>query len=227
MFPECAAPSLKVVLVGDQFVGKTSILNYLVEKRSLADVRATNSMYLTLHQMIVHGAQYTLHIWDTAGEEKYRSLASVYLRNARAVLVVFDITIPSSFNSVDYWLTYIRDTLNPPPAVIIVGNKCDITDKPIVDRETVRVYCQSRGVPLVYTSAATGQNIELCFADLTEKILENTAFARQCEHVRMSYVAGSQRPFGCDDATFCPVYRRRALNRSPRPAKRESLSQVR
>jgi small GTP-binding protein len=165
----------KVVIVGDQFVGKTSFLSYLTKQHVPPDLSPTTSLYLTMHEFTINGKSYSINIWDTAGEEQYRSLASVYLRNARGVLVMFDLTRQSSFDSVDYWINYITDTLENLPALLIIGNKSDIRDLPLVEDDTINSYCQWKGVKCMRTSAYTGENVELSFSTLMELVLQEKA----------------------------------------------------
>jgi Ras-related protein Rab-2A len=87
---------MKVVLVGDQFVNKTSLLNCLTNGNTSGDVRPTMSTNLTVHQVFVRGSRQTLNIWETAGEAHYRSLASRFLRNARGILVILGLTTAQS-----------------------------------------------------------------------------------------------------------------------------------
>jgi small GTP-binding protein len=173
--PVLVSQQMKVVVVGDQFVGKTSFLSYLTQKRVPSDLAPTTSIYLTLHHVLLNGKTYNVNIWDTAGEEQYRSLASVYLRNARGVLVMFDLTRQGSFDSVDYWLNYISDTLDVAPAMLVLGNKSDLRESQAVDDNAIRTYCQWKEVKYLRTSAYTGENVDLSFLTLIETILSNEA----------------------------------------------------
>ena len=166
-----AQQQMKLVLVGDQNVGKTSLLRYLVDSKPLNDPVATTSIYLTVHQLQVRGNPVNVNIWDTAGEEQYRSLASVYLRSAKGVLIVFDLTARSSFESVQYWLKYIDDTLEVTPATIVVGNKCDCGEQDIAD-DRIAEFCRTKGVRFMKTSAATGENVQEVFTQLVEDVLD-------------------------------------------------------
>lgn len=165
------AQQMKLVLVGDQNVGKTSLLRYLVDQKPLNDPTTTTSIYLTVHQLQVRGNSVNVNIWDTAGEEQYRSLASVYLRSAKGVLIVFDLTARSSFESVQYWLKYIDETLEVTPATIVVGNKCDREDQEVAD-DRIEEFCRAKGVRFMKTSAATGENVEMVFKQLVEDVLD-------------------------------------------------------
>jgi len=162
---------VKVVLVGDANVGKTSLLRYLVDQSPLDNPPNTTSIYLTVHRMDVRGRQVSVNLWDTAGEEQYRSLASVYLRSAKGVLVVFDLTCRASLESVNYWLEYVETALDVTPAILVVGNKRDDPGRAINDAE-IRDFCTARGVTWVETSAITGENVASCFATLVEAAME-------------------------------------------------------
>ena len=147
---------MKCVLVGDTGVGKTSLVSRLV----FDEVPSTHipTIGAAFSELIISGR--TLSIWDTAGQEKYASLASMYLRDANLVLVVFDLTVQGGTDRISHWIsTALRHS--PSASIVVVGNKCDKGSNPIIAQavaETDHEY--------VETSAATGAGIY----DLTTRI---------------------------------------------------------
>lgn len=184
---------IKIVLVGDQNVGKTSLLRYLVDKKPLECPTATTSIYLTVEQLEVKGKTVSVNIWDTAGEEQYRSLTSVYLRSAKGVLIVFDLTHKQSFESVQYWLNCITDTLELPPVITIVGNKSDRADEQDVDDHQIESFCLSKGITYIKTSAKTGDNVKKCFVNLVEEVIEITGAVPSSPQVQLLHPEARQR----------------------------------
>lgn len=184
---------MKIVLVGDQNVGKTSLLRYLVDKKPLECPTTTTSIYLTVEQLEVKGKTISVNIWDTAGEEQYRSLTSVYLRSAKGILIVFDLSEKKSFESVQYWMNYISDTLDVPPVITIVGNKSDLTEEQDVANEQIENFCQSKGVKYIQTSAKTGYNVSECFVGLVEEVLETAGSTSSSPQVQLVHPEAQQR----------------------------------
>lgn len=164
-------PQLKVVVVGDHFVGKTSLLHYLIKEQPLDNPVTTTSIYLSVKEFNVNGRKYDINIWDTAGEEQYHSLTSVYLRSSRGVLIVFDLTNFESFKAVEYWINFIFSTLQEFPSIVLVGNKCDSKEKRQVPQEKIDKLCSEKNVQYIETSAITGANVKECFTLLVNDIV--------------------------------------------------------
>jgi small GTP-binding protein len=133
-------PPLKVVIVGEAGVGKTNLLKHLLQQPFSAAERATesydrHSSFVQLGQEIIR-----LEIFDTAGQEKYRSLAPIFYRGARLALIVYDVTNRQSFSEVQWWHDeYLRqaqlDEDDGPGAILLVGEKNDLEHLREVRRE--------------------------------------------------------------------------------------------
>ena len=112
----------------------------------------------------------SFEIWDTAGQEKYRSLAKMFFKDAAVALIVYDITSKKSFDEIkNYWMNLVKE--NGPKQIIlyIVGNKSDLTEQ--VNEEEARKYAQSLGISLWLTSAKTSTGIEELFEEIGKKYL--------------------------------------------------------
>ncbi|XP_009468453.1 PREDICTED: ras and EF-hand domain-containing protein-like [Nipponia nippon] len=121
--PPC--PVYRLVLAGDGGTGKSSFLLRLCTNEFRADISSTLGVDFQIKQLLVDGEQTTLQIWDTAGQERYRSIARSYFRKAHGVLLLYDISSPSSFLSVRHWIEDIKATERPLP-LMLVGNKMDL-----------------------------------------------------------------------------------------------------
>jgi small GTP-binding protein len=160
----------RVVTVGDASVGKTSIVSQLVEHTFRVDEPPTIGTNFREFSRRVQGTRIELQIWDTAGLEKFRSLTPIYFRNAQAAVAVFAMDDGKSFENlksqIDSFLSIAPDAI-----VYVAGNKTDI-DLPAVKRDDAVAFAKSKGYPIYFTSAKTGDGIEPMFTELCEKLFE-------------------------------------------------------
>lgn len=126
--------SIKLVLLGEHDVGKTSILNRFVNDQYSDHIQATVGATYITKQVFQNGKTIDLYMWDTAGEEKYRSLVPMYYRNANAAFIVFDISQRRSFEDVRSWFEEVRQT-NPDCLLVLCGNKVDLADRQVAIEE--------------------------------------------------------------------------------------------
>ena len=159
--------AVKVVVVGDVSVGKTSLIRQFTDAQFTEHYKATVGADFSSKMVQLNGSDVQIHVWDTAGQERYRSLALSYFKGAEAAVVVFDVTSESSFQRVGFWLEEVlrgiaKTTLDGFP-VTVVGNKIDDLDKRRVTREQASEWCRARGVAYIESSAKTGENVATVF----------------------------------------------------------------
>eukprot|EP00162_Nutomonas_longa_P009895 comp19562_c0_seq3/m.37313 comp19562_c0_seq3/g.37313 ORF comp19562_c0_seq3/g.37313 comp19562_c0_seq3/m.37313 type:complete len:170 (+) comp19562_c0_seq3:102-611(+) len=111
-----------------------------------------------------------LQIWDTAGQERFRTITSSYYRGAHGIIVVYDVTDQESFNNVKQWLheidRYACENVNK----LLVGNKCDLVTKKVVDTNTAKEFAEQLGIPFLETSAKNSTNVEAAFLTMAGEI---------------------------------------------------------
>ncbi|CAL6018363.1 Rab1a [Hexamita inflata] len=159
----------KVVFLGDAGVGKTCILQRLLRNQFDPQTLSTAGAQFVQKAMNYNGKQIKLNLWDTAGQEKYRSLATMYYRNANAVLIIFDLTRQSSLDNVVYWYKQLQQA-GISQNIIIVGNKADSVRK--VRRADAELVAESLYCPYFECSAKTGDSIGSIFEKVCE-LVEN------------------------------------------------------
>ncbi|OHS93944.1 GTP-binding protein YPT31/YPT8 [Tritrichomonas foetus] len=163
----------KIVLIGDSGVGKTSMINRLTKNEFTIDY--TPTVGGNVANYVINTDKGTVHfgVWDTAGQEQYRSLVPLYFQGADAIVIVYDITERRSFNSLSEWTSLIRENLRPDILIALVGNKLDAQDKRAVSTDEPTKACNEHNLFVFEeVSAKTGQGIQ----DLLEVIATNEKF---------------------------------------------------
>ena len=170
-------PGCKVVLVGESGVGKTCIISRFISGAFDFNVTSTNgASYASKNvQYDKLGKSLLLDVWDTAGQEKYRSLTKFFYKDAKVAILVYDITKQSSFDSLtNFWYKEVKEH-GPENIVLgIAGNKCDLYEKEEVNENTAREFAQSIGAIFALTSAQNNSGINELFRDVGNKYLDPT-----------------------------------------------------
>uniref|UniRef100_A0A8C4Y510 RAB1B, member RAS onco family n=1 Tax=Gopherus evgoodei TaxID=1825980 RepID=A0A8C4Y510_9SAUR len=116
------------------------------------------------------GKTIKLQIWDTAGQERFRTITSSYYRGAHGIIVVYDVTDQESYSNVKQWLQEIERYASENVNKLLVGNKCDLTTKKVVDYTTAKEFADSLGIPFLETSAKNATNVEQSFMTMAAEI---------------------------------------------------------
>jgi Ras-related protein Rab-2A len=146
---------LKFIIVGDTSVGKSCLLLKFVDRRFQANQEATIGVDFGVRTVRLERAGAKLQIWDTAGQESFRSITRAYYRGAAAALVVYDTTRRASFEHVQHWLTEVRAAASGgvAPVVTLVGNKADLREAREVEAHEGQELAASVGAAFFETSA--------------------------------------------------------------------------
>jgi small GTP-binding protein len=153
----------RVVLIGDSSVGKTCIVNRFRHNNFNSSEQNTIGASYETYSETRNGFQIELQIWDTAGQEKFKSLGPVYYRDAAAALAVFDLSNRSTLEGLDGWITNFRAIAGPDALVVVVGNKADLVDLQKVSEKEARQWCEDQGLDFLATSAKTGSGVAEVF----------------------------------------------------------------
>ena len=161
----------RVVLIGDSSVGKTSMLNMLVEKSFNPIEQSTVGANYQLFINDIEGTHVEMQVWDTAGQERYKSLGPIYYRNAQGAIVVYDQTSKESFDDLNSWIESFVSIAGIDVIIAIVANKCDI-GKGEVNFEEAKAWAEKNDYLFYRTSAKTGDGIDDMFNDIVRKIVQ-------------------------------------------------------
>ena len=161
----------KLILVGESGVGKTSIISHYLNKYE-EKIEPTLGAYFSNKTIICDGYQINFEIWDTAGQEQYRSINALFYKDASICLMVYDITNRSSFDSIkDYWYESVKESGNEGIIFGIAGNKNDLFEDEEVNESEAREYSDSINACFKLTSAQLNTSIDDIFRMLGEKYL--------------------------------------------------------
>lgn len=165
--------SLKIVLVGSTGVGKTSLVSSLVNGQFNEYEQPTLGVALRIYSTVVKGTKVNAQIWDTAGQEEYRSLNPHYYRGAQGVIYVYDVKSRKSYEDLTYWIHDVNQ-ISPGVPSYLVANKCDITDQAdeVLFDEALE-WAQGMHFMFSTASAKRGDNVEMIFNGLIMSCLED------------------------------------------------------
>ena len=166
--------SFKIILLGNSNVGKTSIYYYYTKKTFLEEYTSTTGVDFSTEFKTILGKNVRLKIWDTAGQEKYRSTISNYFKGADACFLIFDLTDINSFNDLEIWYELFNEKstiLNNNENIVLLGNKCDIDEKK-VDQDLIDKFINDKKFQYFETSAKEGINIDKAFQYIAEKLIK-------------------------------------------------------
>ena len=176
----------KVVLLGSASTGKTSILRRLIFGAFPEDVTSTLGAALSTYDVKVNDTIVHLNVWDTAGQESYRSLARLYYRDAKAAVVVFDVTSSASFNEVEFWIGELDQAESFSHYIILVGNKIDQEEDRVVSRADAESLAERSGAIYMETSALTGEGVTNVFKTIAEHFMTVAETNRNAKNTKLT-----------------------------------------
>ena len=163
---------IKLLILGDSSVGKTNFLYKYTENKFNEKYLASTAIDLQTKQIKINGKKIKLQIWDTAGQEKYKSLTKNFLLKAQGILILYDIANKTTFDNLKVWLSLVQEECITDIPIIIVGNKMDIEDQRVVDKEEANEFAKEQNIQYIETSSKTGENIERAINMIVEKVLQ-------------------------------------------------------
>ncbi|KAL4429431.1 hypothetical protein ABPG74_021018 [Tetrahymena malaccensis] len=173
-------PSYKIILVGDSSVGKTCIYSKYAKNQYPKNVEPTiGQEFKTKPITLPDGKLVKANLWDTAGQEKYRSLMATNYRKAAGAILVYDITQTPTFTSLQQWLQDIKLQAEPDVVITVVGNKTDLDSSRMVSTEQGLNFAKQNNLTFFETSALNGTNLNQIFESHLLEITNKKKQAQQ------------------------------------------------
>lgn len=192
--------TFRTVTIGDSSVGKTSIVGKFIRGTFNANEKNTIGALYDFFKVTRDGQEIEVQVWDTAGQEQYRSLSPVYFRSAAAAMIVFDITNRSSFENVSTWLNEFRNVCSDKAVILLLGNKVDLDISRKVELYEAKDFAEKNDCYYFETSAKTGAGIQEVFDQLVDLLIRENlgdAATRNYESESLLNLKGSEESNNC------------------------------
>ena len=158
--------SFKIIIIGDCGVGKSSLSLRATKNEFIESYKATIAFEFYIFNIKINNLNINLQIWDTCGQEEYRSLISSFYKNSSLAIIVYAIDNITSFNNVDSWIKDLKQYSNPNIKIILIGNKNDLNDKRQIEFEKGNQFAKDYNFDLFFeTSAKSGLNVQNVLID--------------------------------------------------------------
>ena len=162
----------KYIIIGDSSVGKSNILLKYAHNQFKPEYQLTIGVEFGAKNIDINGKTYRIQIWDTAGQENFRSITRAYYKNSVCALVVYDVTNKESFENVKSWIDDCKSQSPKTILMVLVGNKIDLDSERAVSFEEGEEFAKVNNMPFFETSAKLGTNIESIFVKSAEMIAQ-------------------------------------------------------
>ena len=164
----------KILLLGDSSVGKTCFLMRYTDNTFQEIHMSTIGLdYKLKNVQLDDGKMVKIQIWDTAGQDRFRSITKNYYKGAHGIILIYDITNKKSFENVRTWINQIKEEVSEKVSIILVGNKIDDEEHRVVATEDGEKIAKELGLMFFECSAKSGVNIDSTFNELVKKTVEN------------------------------------------------------
>ncbi|KXN72065.1 ras-domain-containing protein [Conidiobolus coronatus NRRL 28638] len=193
---------IKLLLIGDSGVGKSCVLLRFSDDSFTPSFITTIGIDFKIRTIDLDGKRIKLQIWDTAGQERFRTITTAYYRGAMGILLVFDVTDERSFNNIRNWIRNIEQHASENVNRILIGNKCDMTDKKVITTEQGQALAEEFGIKYVETSAKSNIGVDDAFfslaRDIKKRIIDTQAEqkATQANNVQLDNNGNQQSSMG-------------------------------
>jgi Ras-related protein Rab-8A len=162
----------KIIVLGDSSVGKTSLLMRYTDDAFSGEFLTTLGFDYRRKEVIIDGNPLMLQLWDTAGQEQFRSITKSYMRGANGIALIFDVTSHDSFTRINAWMESIADVVVKQIKIVLIGNKIDSPAR-TVTLEKASALADEFAVPYYEVSAKTGEGVATAFDALAQQVAEH------------------------------------------------------
>ena len=164
---------IKILLLGDSEVGKSCFLMRYSDNVFVENYITTIGLDYKLKTVkLDSGKTIKVQLWDTAGQDKYRTIAKNYYKGSHGILLLYDITKITSFENIREWIRDIKEEVSEKAIIFLIGNKIDLTDNRKISKEKGEELAEEYKIPFFEASAKSGENVDEVFKALYKKISE-------------------------------------------------------
>ena len=164
--------TIKLLLIGNTFVGKTLIVQKFIDNTFSKSTKATIGVDLQSRILDINGKKVKYLIWDTAGEDRMKTMTYAYYRGCHVVLIVYDVTSKKSFENVTTWVECVDKFAKSNVLRILVGNKTDLEDKRVISKEEGKKLAEENGLKFYEISAKTMNGLVEMFEDVAKEYVQ-------------------------------------------------------
>ena len=163
----------KILLLGDSSVGKSSLFLSFMDKSWNETFVPTIGVDFKIKTINVNNMNIKYQVWDTAGQERFRTIISSYYKGAHGILLVYDITLKESFESLNDWLNEIKKNTSKNIVKVLIGNKIDLNDKRVISFDEAKEFADSNSMKYIETSAKTSTNVDQAFGLIGVELMKS------------------------------------------------------
>ena len=172
--------SIKLLVLGDSSVGKSNFIGRFINEEFSPTHISSSGLDLKTKDIELQNKIIRVQLWDTAGQEKYRSITKNLFLRVQGIIAVFDLTNEDSFTSIKSWIITIREECGSHMPVILVGNKCDLVDEKIISDEEANTYAKKEKLQYFETSTKDDINIKKSIEEICSKIIKSNFSRNDC-----------------------------------------------
>ena len=194
------AKAVKIILLGDSAVGKTCIINRYLNNEFISEATSTLGSISNKKEVIKNERKYSMNIWDTTGQEKYRSITNLFINGSNIVILVYSIDSKSSFESLDFWYNSVKEKLERQNYLLsVVGNKGDLTENEQVSEEEAKKFAAEINAKFYLVSAKEDPNgIHNLFDSLMDEFIDNSKlYTNDTDSINISYETKNKKKSNC------------------------------
>ena len=171
--------SIKLLVLGDTSVGKSNYIYRFTEDKFSDNHMSTTGLDLKNADIIIDDKKIRVQLWDTAGQEKYRSITKTLFLRVQGIITIFDLTKEETFINLKSWINSIKEECGNNMPILIIGNKCDLTEYRVVKKETAYKYAKKEKIEYIETSSKTGENIKNSVDIICSKVIKSLSLKNE------------------------------------------------
>nr|CAI39270.1 rab_B74 [Paramecium tetraurelia] len=184
----------KIVFLGNQSVGKTSIINRFIFDNFTGNEQPTVGIDFISKTLQVDNKSVRLQLWDTAGQERFRSLIPSYIRDSQAAIICYDITNEKSFQDLQKWIEDVKDERGDEVLIYILGNKIDLDQERVIQTDVGEAKAKELGASFSEVSAKSAHNVSEFFKKLSYDLQGNPNEQQQQQQPLPQVPSQQQQP---------------------------------